>query len=62
MAVQQSKVTACQADMHPGQGIIANEMYSSRHSCKNGVLPGAQVDTGVKAISAGNRVHAVTIA
>lgn len=34
MAVQQSKVTACQADMQPRQPVIANKGDVARHHRK----------------------------
>lgn len=48
MAVQQSKVTADQADMYPRQPVIADKINAARHHRKNGIMPGLEINARMK--------------
>jgi hypothetical protein len=62
MAVQQSKVTACQADMHPRQPVIANKGDAARHHRKYGIMPGLEINARMKTELPSDGMNPVTIA
>lgn len=62
MAVQQSKVTAYQADMHPRQPVIANKGNAARHHCKYGIMPGLEINARMKTELPSDGMNPVTIA
>lgn len=62
MAVQQSKVTACQADMHTRHRVIADKGNAARHHRKNGIMRGLEINARMKTEPPGDGMNPVTIA